>query len=71
MSRAITIDRIEDALDILAARIAAHGDKGRKLLPLYQSIERDLDAMKSEDDALSSVLARAKRSSNRMAIRSC
>lgn len=68
---ALTPERLERALDILAGKIAAYGDLGRELLPVYQRLERELEAMRSEEDALAAVLRRAAtRSSDQTGARS-
>lgn len=64
---ALTVERLERALDILAGRIAAHGERGRILLPIYRRLEDELATLKAEDDTLSAALARARRSKDRTA----
>lgn len=63
----MTIERVEAALDKLATIMVAMGDDGPKLLPLYESIDADLKAMKAVDDGMAEVRARAKLSSDRTA----
>jgi hypothetical protein len=62
-STKVTIERVENGLDTLAEIIVLYGDKGRKLLPLYEQLEKELNEIKAENHLLSSVFARAKRSS--------
>jgi hypothetical protein len=70
MTKSVTIGRVETALDSLAEIIVVCGEKGRKLLPLYEQLEKELEEMKAETDLLSSVYARAKRSSSQTATQS-
>jgi hypothetical protein len=70
MKMTVDIERFETALDSLAEIIIICGEKGQKLLPLYESLETELTEMKSRNDLMSSVLARAKRSSDQTAARS-
>jgi hypothetical protein len=65
---ALTVERVERALDTLASRIAAHGDRGRVLLPIYQRLETELATVRAENETLSAALQRAaKLSSDRRA----
>lgn len=49
---------IERMLDRLAREIAAFGQRGRKLLPLYTRLETELATIRAEEDAMSRVLLR-------------
>ena len=55
---ALTPEMYEEALDLLAAKITGYGERGRELLPMYQRLERELEAMRAEDALLASVRAR-------------
>lgn len=49
---------IEWAMDRLAREIVAFGPRGRKLLPLYERLERELAAIRAVDDVMARVLQR-------------
>ena len=66
----VTINRIEKALDALAAMIVDYGDRGRDLLSIYERLEKDLTAMRAEDALMASVRARVTQSADRTAVRS-
>lgn len=67
---ALTIERLERALDLLAAEIVDFGDRGRELLPMYRRLERELAAMKADNDLMTSVRDRLKQSKSQTAVRS-
>lgn len=64
-SEPITVERIECALDTLALVMVRSGEEGRVYLPLYQNLEQELTKLRAEEDAMSSVLARVRRSTAR------
>lgn len=66
---ALTVERLERALDLLSVKIEAHGERGRILLPIYIRLEDELAKMKAENAALAAALDRAKRSKDRTAAR--
>lgn len=63
----LTADRVERALDGLAEIMVKLGPEGRKCLPIYESIEKDLAVMRSAEDKMAAVRERAKRSKDRKA----
>lgn len=62
---------MERALDGLAGIILRYGDRGRELLPLYRRLQNELEEMRADADLMSEVRARAIRSKDRTAERSC
>lgn len=61
-SEPITVERIERALDTLALVMVQSGEEGSVYLPIYQRLERELTELRAEEDAMSRVLARVRRS---------
>lgn len=66
----VTPEKIEHCLDLLAGHIDRDPAQGRKLLPIYERLEQELEALKKETDALARIRARLKRSSDQTAARS-
>lgn len=66
MTAPLTVERLERALDLLAAEIVAFGDRGRELLPMFQRLETELANMRAEADLMASVRARLKPRADRM-----
>lgn len=64
---ALTPEMYEEALDLLAEKITGYGERGRELLPMYQRLERELEALRAEDALLASVRARVTQSKNQTA----
>lgn len=64
---ALTVERLERALDDLAVLIDDYGDRGRELLPIWQRLETELANMRAEADLMASVRSRLKRPSDRTA----
>ncbi len=54
----LTIERLESTLDKLAAIIDKHGDV---YIPIYERLERELDAMKAERDTKNRISERIAR----------
>lgn len=52
--------RIEQAMDRLSLEIVAFGERGRKLLPLYEALETAAVKAREDDDALARIRDRAK-----------
>jgi len=52
---------IERWLDRLAVSIDAYGVEGRKLLPLFARLERELATIRAEEDTLAKAMARLSR----------
>lgn len=67
---AVTIDRLEAALDRLALEIEAFGSEGEVLVPLYQFLENELAAARASATTMDSVRARLTEQRNRRAGRS-
>ncbi len=57
----VTLARLEAALDGLAQIMVLLGDDGRKLLPMFERLEREAEAMRSADRAMDKVRERARR----------
>lgn len=63
MKQPITIERVERALDKLAEIIVLLGDDGVNVLPLYDRIEKELDALRTVHSKMDLVNERAQVSS--------
>lgn len=70
-TKPVTIDRIERAMDGLAAIILAWKDDGKVFLPIYARLERELAQMRENDRMMSDITDRVRRSRDRTAGRSC
>lgn len=66
----ITTERIERGLDTLATWMVKLGDKGVECLPIYERLERELEALKAKNSQMAAVHARVKQSKDRRAVRS-
>lgn len=67
----ITIETLEAALDRLAVIMSEARDGGLTYLPIWQRLERELAALRDQDDAMAGVRARlARLSSDRTSKRS-
>jgi hypothetical protein len=60
-NKPITIERLEAALDFLAELISTHPD-GQNAMPIFVFLEAELAAMQKQEDQMSRVRARLKRS---------
>lgn len=63
----ITVERLERALDKLAAAMIRLGPKGPRALPIYERLERELEALRVVDDKMAAVRERLRRSQDRKA----
>lgn len=61
-SQPITRERIERAMDALAQWMVRLGPDGVKCLPIYERLERELEALSSTESKMAEIFARAKRS---------
>ena len=59
---AITSERVETALDKLAQAIVRLGPKGERALPIYERLERELEALRANEAKMAAVYERARRS---------
>lgn len=69
-SRPVTPERIERAMDALARWMVRLGSDGVKCLPIYERLERELEALSSTESKMAEIYARAKRSNDQEAVRS-
>lgn len=60
----ITIATLETALDRLAVIMSEAPDEGLAYLPIWRRIERELEALRTQNDDLSAVRARLSRLSS-------
>ncbi len=67
MSDHISADRIEKALDKLAGFMVRLGARGPTLLPIYERLEKELEARREVDGKMAAVRARLKQSKGRKA----
>ena len=58
---AVTVKRIERALDRVAEIIVARGDQGEALLPLYDRLERAMQDLQAKEERFVAVRERVKR----------
>jgi hypothetical protein len=70
MTKPLTVERLERALDLLAAEVIAFGDRGRELLPMYKRLETELANMRAEADLMVAVRARLKQPSDQRGVSS-
>lgn len=63
----ITLARVERALDRLAVIMTERPDKARALLAWFETLEQEAEALRSQDDVLAAVRARATRLRDRTA----
>lgn len=74
MSKPVTPERIEAALDILAREIVAMPKHADKIMLIYQRLESDLEELRRSMDKrsalMSSVMRRIKQQQDRMVERS-
>lgn len=61
VSKPVTPQRIERALDTVARWIVIMGKRGEELLPLYDRLEDELRAVRAKEDRLESIRRRALR----------
>lgn len=67
----VTIETLEAALDRLAVIMSEAPDEGVAYLPIWRRIERELEALRQQGDAMAGVRARlAKLSHGQKAVRS-
>lgn len=59
-SQPITRERIERAMDTLAQWMVRLGPDGVKCLPIYERLERELEALSSKESKMVEIVARAK-----------
>lgn len=57
----VTIERIERAMDEVALAIDMAGDRGVVYLPIYERLDRELQACRATQTTLTSVRARLSR----------
>jgi len=57
----ITVETLEWALDRMAVIMAEAPDGGLTYLPIWQRLERERDALMTQDDAMAAVRARQAR----------
>lgn len=57
----VTVERIERAMDEVALAIDMAGDRGTVYLPIFERLERELQACRAKQTTLSSVRARLER----------
>ncbi|KRA44668.1 hypothetical protein [Devosia sp. Root635] len=57
----ITVETLEWALDRMAVIMAEAPDQGVTYLPIWQRLERERDALLTQNDAMAAVRARQKR----------
>ncbi len=69
-SQPITRERIERAMDALAQWMVRLGQDGVKCLPIYERLERELEALSSTESKMAEIFARAKRSKHQTAVQS-
>ncbi|GEM_PF-1901255 len=69
-SQPITRERIERAMDALAQWMVRLGADGVKCLPIYERLERELEALSSTESKMAEIFARAKRSKHQTAAQS-
>lgn len=62
---AITSERVEAALDKLAHAMMRLGPKGERVLPIYERLERELEALRVNEAKMASVRDQARRSKKR------
>ena len=60
--KVITPERLEAALDKLAEAMVRLGPKGVRVLPIYERLERDLEALRATEAKMARVYERARRS---------
>lgn len=60
--RAVTVERIERALDLLAEYIVKKGDEGWKWVPIYKKLDDELTRLKTLEDDMKVIRERARRS---------
>ena len=70
-SQPITRERIERAMDALAQWMVRLGPDGVKCLPIYERLERELEALSSTESKMAEIFARAKRSKHQRHETSC
>jgi len=58
--RAITPERIEAALDKLAIAMVRLGPEGARALPIYERLERELEALRVTETKMARVRERAR-----------
>ena len=57
----LTIERLENALNLLSLEILAFGKRGHELLPMYKSLAAERDDMVEKERLMSEVRDRAAR----------
>lgn len=60
----ITVETLETALDRLAVIMSEAPEEGVAYLPIWHRLERELEALRNQDDALAGVRARLARLSS-------
>ena len=69
-TRSVSEQALESGLDRLALEIAAFGERGHILLPLYAALEEELSQMREGRQVMNAVLARLQRVEDRRPKRS-
>lgn len=62
---AVTVERLEGALDCLAEVMVEMGNDGAVYLPIYERLERELAEMRSAQDKMTAIRERAKAARSR------